>query len=210
MIYKRGRVYWYKFTWDGKSIRESTKQGNDKTARQMESAHRTSLAKGEVGIREKKPAPTLLDFIDKRFEPWAKARFENSSPKTWRDYYRVGLLAIKNCKPLAAAKLGSITSELVAGFAAHRQSQGLQVSSVNSSLQVLRRTLRLAVEWGAAESAPRVKMLPGERRRERVVTPEEQARYVAAASEPLGSIAEVLVDTGLRPEECFRLRWESL
>lgn len=53
-------------------------------------------------------------------------------------------------------------------------------------------------------------MLPGERRRERVVTPQEQAKYLAAAAEPLGSVAEVLVDTGLRPEECFRLRWESL
>ena len=54
MIYKRGELYWYKFMWQGKLIRESTKQGNDKVARQMEAAHRTSLAKGEVGIREKK------------------------------------------------------------------------------------------------------------------------------------------------------------
>jgi integrase len=210
MIYKRGDIYWYKFMWLGKLVRESTKQGNDKVARQMEAAHRTSLAKGEVGIREKKPAPALADFIEKRFEPWAKARFEKSSSKTWRDYYRVGLLAIKNYKPLAGATLGSITSEAVADFAAHRQSLGLQVSTVNSSLQVLRRALRLAVEWGAAESAPNIKMLPGERHRERVVTPHEQARYLAAAMEPLGSVAEILVDTGLRPEECFRLRWESI
>jgi len=58
---KRGScgVYWYKFMWQGKLIRESTKQGNDKVARQMEAAHRTSLAKGEVGIREKKRAPTF-------------------------------------------------------------------------------------------------------------------------------------------------------
>jgi integrase len=53
-------------------------------------------------------------------------------------------------------------------------------------------------------------MLPGERHRERVVTPQEQAKYLTAALEPLGAVAEVLVDTGLRPEECFCLRWESL
>jgi len=29
MTYKRGKVYWYKFMWQGKLIRESTKQGND-------------------------------------------------------------------------------------------------------------------------------------------------------------------------------------
>jgi integrase len=209
-IYKRGDVYWYKFMWKGKLIRESTKRGNDKVARQMESAHRTSLAKGEVGIREKAASPTLTEFIENRFEPWARARFEKTSPKTWAAYYRVGLAAIKDYKKIAGMKLDEITSETVADFASHRRAAGMQVSSVNSSLQVLRRTLRLAVEWGAVESAPIVKMLPGARQRERVVTAQEEARYLAVAPERLAVVAAVLVDTGLRPEECFRLRWESI
>src|SRR5271165_3983907 len=92
-IYKRGDVYWYKFMWKGELVRESTKQGNDKVALQMEAAHRTSLAKGEVGIREKKPVLTVAEFCDRRFEPWVEA---TTSKKTWRDFYRVGLLAIKD------------------------------------------------------------------------------------------------------------------
>lgn len=40
--------------WRGELVRESTHQTNDKVVRQMEVAHRTSLAKGEVGIRDKK------------------------------------------------------------------------------------------------------------------------------------------------------------
>jgi len=43
-VYKRGKVYWYKFTWFGEVIRESTKQGNDKAARTLEAAHRLRLA----------------------------------------------------------------------------------------------------------------------------------------------------------------------
>ena len=35
---------------------------------------------------------------------------------------------------------------------------GFQVSSVNSSLQVLRRVMRLAGEWGVIEVAPKIKM----------------------------------------------------
>jgi integrase len=209
-IYKRGGVYWYKFMWQGKLIRESTRQGNDKVARNMESAHRTSLAKGEVGIREKKLVPKLAAFIDSRFEPWAKATFEKSSPKTWLDWYRVGLRAISAYKPLAGAKLDEITSENIASFAAHRQAENRQVSTINSSLRVLRRVLRLAVEWGALETMPKVKLLSGERHRERVVSQEEEARYLAAAPEPVGSMAAILVDTGLRPEECFRLCWEAI
>ncbi len=210
MIYKRGKFYWYKFMWDGQLVRESTKQGNDRVARNIESAHRTSLAKGEVGIRDKKPVVSLVKFIDERFEPWAKATFEKSSPKTWLDWYRVGLRAIKGYKPLADATLNEITGEIVAEFAAHRQTKGLQVSTVNSSLRVLRRVLRLAVEWGAVDTVPKIKLLSGERHRERVVTQTEEAKYLAAAPEPVGSIATVLCDTGLRPEECFRLCWEAI
>ena len=210
MIYKRGEVYWYKFMWQGKLIRESTKQRNDKVARQMESAHKTSLAKGEVGIREKKPSLTLSEFIDKRFEPSVKAAFEKSSPKTWLDWYRPNLRAIKAFKPLANCKLEEITTEKASEFAAHRQAQGLQISSINSSLRVLRRVLRVAVEWGASPSAPKLKLFSGERHRERVVSSSEEARYLAVAPDLLASIVTILADTGMRPEECFRLRWESV
>jgi integrase len=206
-IYKRGRVYWYKFTFNGESIRESTRQTNQHTARDMESAHRSSLAKGEVGIREKKTAPTLADFISQRFEAWAEA---STSAKTWIDYYRPGIRTIQTFKPLANLRLDEVTSEKAAEFAAWRQSAGLQVSSVNSTLQVLRRVMRLAAQWGAIEVAPLIKMLPGARHREHVVKPEEEARYLAAAPEPLASVAAVLTDTGMRPDECYRLRWESV
>jgi integrase len=53
-------------------------------------------------------------------------------------------------------------------------------------------------------------MMSGERHREYVVTVEEEARYLAAAPELVANVAAVLVDSGLRPEECFRLRWEAI
>jgi integrase len=112
--------------------------------------------------------------------------------------------------PLANLRLSELTGESVAPYVAYRQSNGLEVSSINRELQVLRRMLHLAVEWGVADAAPKIRMLVGERHRERVVMPEEEAKYLAAAPEPLASVAAVLADTGLRPDECFRLRWEAI
>jgi integrase len=206
-IYKRGEMYWYKFMWNGLSVRESTRQGSDKVARQMEAAHKTSLAKGEVGIREKKAIPTLAEFCRKRFAPWAES---TSSLKTWRDFYRVGVMAIQAYSPLASLRLDAITPERIADFASHRQAQGMKVSTVNASLRILRRILRVAEEWGEIEKTPKVRMLSGELHRERVVTQEEEARYLASANSLLTQIATVLVDTGLRPEECYRLVWDSI
>src|SRR5689334_10501698 len=134
-IYKRGNVYWYKFMWQNRSVRESTKQGNDKVARQMEAAHRTSLAKGEVGIRDKKIAPTLARFIEDRVEPWSKSTFEKTCINNWR-WYKVNLAVLLGYRPLATSKLDSIGGELVAEFASCRQRAGLQPSSINGTIRV--------------------------------------------------------------------------
>jgi integrase len=202
-------VYWYKFMWSGKLVRESTKQGNDKVARQMEAAHRTSLAKGEVGIRDKKAIPTLKNFCIERVEPWAKSSFEHASPKTWL-WYRFGIDSLKHSKTLAKLKLNEIGPELVAEYASERQRDGLQISSVNSCLRALRRVLRLALEWGVIEASPKVKFLSGEHRRERVITSKEEALYLAAALPLLHDVSVILFDTGMRPEECHCLRWENI
>jgi integrase len=71
-IFKRGKIYWYKFMWNGEMIRESTKQGNDKKARQIEAAHKTRLAKQqdareEARLRLKCSEVLLCDECEKWF-----------------------------------------------------------------------------------------------------------------------------------------------
>ena len=121
-IFKRGNVYWYHFLFAGEHVQKSTKQGNPRVARQMEAAHRTALAKGEVGIVERKPVPTLGEFIENRFTPWARATFEQASPKTWKDWYRPQLGNICSYSPLVNRKLDTITSE----HACLRSGQGME------------------------------------------------------------------------------------
>ncbi|MEO8661315.1 MAG: tyrosine-type recombinase/integrase, partial [Bryobacteraceae bacterium] len=74
--------------------------------------------------------------------------------------------------------------------------------------------LKLAVEWGKVEKLlPKVEMLTGENHREHVLSFKEEQRYLAAASAQsylLRDVATVLLDCALRPEECFRLRWDEL
>jgi integrase len=119
----------------------------------------------------------------------------------------------------------------------------LEVSTINRQLEVLRRMLKLAMEWGKVEKVlPRVEMLPGENHRERVLSADEEARYLEAAAaigegtleahrralegiratmrgkqpiqpeDPflLRDSSTILIDCGLRPEECFRLQWEHV
>jgi hypothetical protein len=87
-IFKRGRIYWYHFVFNGQHVQNSTKQGNPRVARQMEAAHRTALAKGEVGFREQK-AISLRDFLKQDFLPFVESQFKDVKPNTLR-YYQYG------------------------------------------------------------------------------------------------------------------------
>jgi integrase len=125
-------------------------------------------------------------------------------------WYRFGLKTICSHKQLAEKHLDQITTEHILGFASHLQAKEWEIASVNSALRAVRRVLNLAEEWGAIDRAPDITLLRGEHHREHVISPQDEAKYLAAASDPLAPIATVLVDTGLRPEECFKLRWEHV
>jgi integrase len=191
----------------------------------MEAAHRTALAKGEVGIREKKPVPTVKEFADADFLPFVRSTFE-AKPKTLA-YYQNGVSRLLSFERLAGERLNAVTSDRVAEYVAKRRAatgkhgRSLQVASLNRELQVLRRMFHLAEEWGKVERAlPSVKMLPGEKHRERVLTLVEEDAYFRGASTPameqhadaslLRDVATILIDCALRPEECFRLRTENV
>jgi integrase len=236
-VYKRGRIWWYKFVWNGEPIRESTKQSNKRNAEQMEAAHKTSLAKGEVGIREKKPVPTLENFMDSDFMPFVRTT-KAPKPNTVR-FYQNSVANLEGYSKLAGLPLDQITAEHIAGFVAHRQVAKVQVSTLNRDLATLRRVFHLAQEWGKVSTIlPRIRLLPGENHRERVLTAEEEKKYLEAATRAGHELSEgyrlalegiravkrdqqprqpdafllrdavtVLIDCGLRPEECFRLKW---
>jgi integrase len=226
-VYKqpKSKYWWYKFTWNGEPIRESTKQTNKRVAEQMQAAHRTALAKGEVGIRDKKPVPTLKDFAEHDFLPFVRSRFA-AKPKTQR-YYENGVKRLLAFERLASERLDALTGDRVAEYIKHRQAakgkygRPLQVTSLNRELEVLRRMFHLAQEWAKVERAlPGIKVLPCERHRERVLTASEEDLYFRGAATYameqfrdaalLRDVATILLDCGLRPEESFRLRTENV
>lgn len=241
-VYKQPRSnnWWYKFVWNGDLIRQTTKQTNKRVAEQMEAAHRTALAKGEVGIREKKPVPTLEDFADRAFLPFVRAT-SAAKPRTIT-FYENSVQNLKACAKLSSLSLDKITTDVIAAFVAHRRTKHLEVSTINRDLATLRRMFHLAQEWGIVSTLlPKVRMLPGENRRERILNPDEEAIYLKAATwigqrieqayrealegiratvrgeQPqkpdaylLRDVACVLIDCGLRPEECFRLGWNNI
>jgi integrase len=191
--------------WRGKLVRESTKQGSDKVARQMESAHRTSLAKGEVGIRERKAAPPLKGFLRQEFLPYIETRHA-TKPNTLRYYADGSAMLIKS--DLAGLCLDELTDQRAQQFA--RQHSNLSPSGINRGLRTLRRALNLAYQWKSLDKPVKVALAAGERQRERVLNENEVEKYLDACAQPWKDCATIILDEGFRPSEVFALRWSHV
>jgi len=186
----------------------STGQGDARVAKNLESKKRIELAEERGGIEKRKDVPILRDYLNDVILPWAKTQF-SKKPKSLK-WYKNESRVLCEFKPLADARLDEIKERSLTDFKSWRLKQGKAIATVNSSIRVLRSALAHAVEDELISTVPKLKVLKGANVREWVLPPELEDQYLAACTEPLKTVAVIMLDAGLRPDECFRLRWENV
>jgi integrase len=205
-VYKRGEIWWYKFNFNTETVRKSTKQSNKRTAEQMEAAHKTQLAKGEVGIEDRQKVPTLQGFAP-RFRSEIEVRCAEK-PRTI-SFYKEKLARLLEYQRMASARLDHISEELIGDYVQFRR-RTVAPATVNRQLATLRRALRMAYHWKIINRLPKIQMLQGERDREFVLSPENERLYLAITPHPLNDMAVLLLDTGMRIGEALALQWPDV
>jgi len=205
MVFKKGNSkYWrYRFEFNGAEVNKSTKQTNKQVAIQMESAHRTRLAKAEVGIVAKPPVPMVADFSE-RFLTHVRDEMADRPATVY--FYEQRTAALLKDKVLNQLPLDSITSEHISGYAGRMRKQGFKVATINRNLATLRKMTKLLAEWDEIPCR-KVRLLDGEMGRDRVVTIEEEAAYLATAEQLARQVSITIIDSGCRPNEVHRLSW---
>jgi integrase len=186
---------------------------SQKDAEDEEDEHRCALRHGEIHPNDPWPKPAasalpIFRAFDKEFLQYAKT---HTKPGT-HTFYSVCLERLLTFAAIADAPLDAITGETVSRYARHRQEvHENSVVTVNGDLRTLRRILHIAVEWGKLDRVPTIHELPQAKGRDRVVSFEGEALYLAKASDNLRDAAILAVDTGLRPNsELFLLRWADV
>jgi integrase len=205
-IYKRGNVYWYKFFFSNRRYQCSTKQGNPRVARQIEAAHKTQLAKREVGIETPKKVETLREF-GPRFMNEIRVHCAGK-PRTIA-FWEQKLTRLLEFTPLAEAALNTISKASTANYVQSRHGK-VAVATINRELATLRRILYLAHDWNEIAAVPRIKMLKGEKSREFVLSHQQERIYLETAPQPLKDVAILLLETGLRLGEALVLKWTDI
>ncbi|HZT71729.1 MAG TPA: tyrosine-type recombinase/integrase [Terriglobia bacterium] len=211
-VYRRGDIYWFEFLYKGRRIRQSTKQTNQRVARQMEAAYKTGLVKGAIGLSEPKPVPTFAEFA-KQFRKSVETQCA-AKPSTV-EFYFCKLDRLLEFAPLVQARLDEVDEAMIDSYVQHRRAclhhdKPISPGQINRELATVRKALRLAQEWRIINRVPRIRLLPGERTRDYVMSRDQERVYLEFAPQPLKDAAILMLDAPLRVGEVVALEWRDV
>ena len=193
-IHKRGNVYHVNVQLNGIVVRESCGKGATyEQAKQIEAQIRRDIVDGKIG----NVTYTLEDAI---------ARWLETEAIRLKDYKKI----IQNVSLIR--KHIEKTPIKDAQKAAERiilASQALSPATVNRRLAIIRRACRLAAEWGWITASPTIKLLPGEKPREVVLTRGDIGRLAKRCGEAKYHVI-VAAFTGLRQSELLGLTKDNI
>jgi integrase len=213
-VYRRGKIWWYNFEFQGRHIQESSGFTTKTRAIRAEAKRRAVLLDRRAGFKQARLAGKFEEHVTEFLE-WSKRQHRAKTCE----------LHGTNCDTLqrffSGKFLDEITTGMVEDFKLARSNEerrnakdGSIVSpaTVNRALTTLKKLFNHAEKcgYGIANPTRNVEFLNEGPGRMRVVSFDEEIAYLSKASQPLKDIAQVIFDTGLRPEEVFRIRVEHL
>lgn len=199
-VYRRGRVWWFKFRFQGQQIRESAKTTSRTVAREAERARRRELEMAINHIPRRQPMP-LFKLAAER---WLETK--NTSARNTRELYGHAL------KPLKAEFDGRLLCDInahdIARYQSKRLARGKSARTVNLETGTLRQILKANRLWATVGDV--VKMLPERRDIGKALSRENEEKLIESASlsraPALLPLVVVSIDTGLRAGEIRALR----
>ena len=213
MIKKHGSHYWLDIRVNGQRVRRSLKTGE--YTRAIGEAQRLTRELQEAAVAGKVGFP---DFCAKYLD-WAWTHKPRSADREEQRLKKIqayfGGLGIK--------RLADISPYHLEQFRTHLKNQGLEKTTINRYLQILRGMFYKAIDWELYQGPNPAKKIKFYREESRVQAPPAEdiekilaaARAVAAkARSPLQralpDLIALAVNTGLRKSEILNLRWHDI
>ncbi|MBX7171361.1 MAG: site-specific integrase [Pyrinomonadaceae bacterium] len=215
-LYKRpnSKFWWMKFTFDSQLIQKSTNVANKRDALTIESAYRTQLALGKIGINTLQKAPTFDKAVDD-FLQWSTVKHNNKSTTHNRYYFNCQVLK----KYFGKTKVNLIKTKDIENFIVWRSKQTSRKTkepitreTVNHEVLVLKMIFKRLVQNDFLRINPctSIKRLPKNERQFHVITESEQKQYLLACPQPLKDVASLMIQTGMRCDEVYRIRRDEI
>jgi integrase len=204
-VYKRGNTYWYKFRFQGQTIRESASTNSKTLARDAERARRRELETALNRIQKRDRAPLFRIAA----EQWLDDRKATLSKGAYEAYRASVKHLVEN---FGRRLVCDLDHRDIAVFQTKLTAAGKSARTVNLCVAVLRMVLKGHGLW--APIADRVKGMRERRDVGRAISHEDEAKIVSAIklsrSPALMPLFVLSIDTGLRAAEVRGLRRRDL
>jgi integrase len=206
-LYRRGRVWYYSFKFQGSRITESTGVTNKATARDAETNRKSDLKNGRAQVKRPVKSPLFAAAA----ENWLKAKRAEWANKNY-------IIESTNVAHLAPAfgkrLLRDISASDVVEYRDNRLLAGASPKTASLEVGALRALLRyhdLDSTWCAI--AKKVKLAKAEKVGRCISTAEESALLAGCSSSRSGGLyvgVVVALQAGMRVSEIRLLRWRNV
>lgn len=205
MLYRRGEVWWYKFRFAGRQIRESTKSTSKEIARRAELKRRRDLDEGFHGLR-KREAPQTLKMAS---ATWLEDKKPTLAPKS----YLIEKTNLGHLLPvLGQFLLTDIDATRISRYQQTRLKEKAAPKTINLEIGTLRAILRRHRLWGNIQ--PDVRMLKSRDDIGKALDASEEKKLLDACadsrSRSLLPAVLLALNTGMRYSELRLLRWQQV
>ena len=197
-------IWWYKFTFAGQGIRESSKSSSKTVAKDAERARRREMELAINRIPKREKTPLFASAADL----WLAGK--SGLAETSKQRYKECVAVLK--EEFAKRLVCDFDGNDVAEYQRKRLAEGLAGRTVNYEVGCFRGILRQFGLWGAI--ADRVHALPQRHNVGRAVSPEDESKLITAAGESrspaLLPLFLLSLDTGMRAGEVRALHLRDL
>lgn len=203
-IYQRGNNWYIDFTFKGQRIRESIGPSR-KGAEKVIAKKKAEIAENKFLDVRKDPSPIRFYDFAKEYLQWAKANKKLSSFQ--RDLCSLRVLN----KEFEKKIIQEITTWQIEKYKVKRKEE-VKPATLNRELALIKHLYAKGIEWGRCKENPakKVKLLRGEVKRVRFLTPEEIQNLLSSCPDHLRPLITVAVHTGMRKGELLDLMWDQV
>jgi len=198
-IYRRGSVWWIRFTTPrGQLVRCSAQTDDKQAARQLHD--KLKAESWRVAKLGEKPSRT-----------WDEAAYRWLQETQQKKSHHSDVSIVKALQPLLTMRpLHEITRDVVARIAETKRKDS-SPSRANRYVALVRAILRRAAnEWEWLDKAPALRMYPEPKHRVRWLTPEQFGILLSELPEHQREAAIFAVATGLRQANVMGLEWSQV
>jgi integrase len=202
-IFRRDRIWFIQYIWQGERQRESSHSEDRETAQQLLAKRLGDIASGQyLGIEAGKA--TIGNLIDLVVEDYRFRKLRSLATVEWR--------AKAHLEQLRSLPASKFTATEAKRYVAARRAAGAEDPTINRELSIIRRGFTLARQSDPplVHRVPHIPKLGEDNVRQGFLEPEQYGKVLEELPERLKALFVCAYHVGTRKGELRKIRWEQV